>query len=147
MPTARSMPSSPLRSSASITNTFTSSSTPAMMAKLPMNRNSEPIEPPTFLACSRTSCLGVWTAVPLPARGPRAASSLATTRSVAAAPPSTPPVLETRVRTSGPARPPAGPSAPVPPRPPGARKAPWSAKPASPWAGTTRATSRATGRS
>ena len=138
------MPSSPLRSSASITNTFTSSMTPAMMAKLPMNRNRAPNSPPMASASSSSSCLGVATAVPWPPRGPRAAWSLALTWSLAAAPPSTPPVLETRVRVSGPARPPTGPA--TQDSVPGSTKAPCSPNPASPLAGTTLATSRVTGR-
>jgi hypothetical protein len=101
MPTARSIPSSALRSSASITKTFTSSRTPAMTAKLPTNRNSEPRPSPACLASSSTSCLGLSTEVPWRARGPSAAVSLPATRSLLALPPSTPPVLETRVRVSG----------------------------------------------
>ena len=144
MPTARSMPSSGLRSSASITNTFTSSMTPAMMAKLPMNRNSEPNSPPMDSACSRTSCLGVSTAVPAAVRGPRAACSLSLTWSVVAAPPSTPPALETRVRVSGPARLPTAPA--VHRSVAGSTKAPRPAKPARPRVGTTLATSSSTER-
>jgi hypothetical protein len=138
-PTARSMPSSALRSSASITNTFTSSMTPAMMAKLPMNRNRAPNSAPTPFAWSSSSRLGVATAVPLAVRGPRAAWSLRPTWSVAAAPSSTPPALETRVRVSGRA---AADGATVP----GTAKALWSANPVRPRVGTTRATSRGTGR-
>src|SRR5829696_2964789 len=144
-PTARSMPSSPLRSSASITNTFTSSMTPAMMAKLPMNRNRAPNSLPMAPAWSSSSRLGVATAVAaLLVWGPMAAWSLPLTSSVAAAPPSTPPALETSVRVSGPARPPTAPATLV--RVPGATKAPCSANPASPLAGTTLATSRGSGR-
>ena len=54
-PTARNMPSWLLRSSASITNTFTSNRIPAMMLKLPMNRNSEPIWFEVSVAESRVS--------------------------------------------------------------------------------------------
>ena len=50
MPIARSMPSSGFRSSASITKMFTSKRRPAMMAKLPMNRNSEPSPSPSAFA-------------------------------------------------------------------------------------------------
>src|SRR4029450_12314412 len=71
------------------------------------------------------------TARPWRARDPKAAWSLPVTWSVAAAPPSTPPALETRVRVSGPAPALAAATGTVP----GATKAPGSPKPASPRGG------------
>src|SRR5829696_3025732 len=101
MPTARSMPSSDFRSSASITKMFTSSSTPAMTEKLPMNKNSEPRPLPACSAALSTLCLGFSTEVPWPVSGPRAAFSLAATASLRGSPASTPPVLETKVKVRG----------------------------------------------
>ncbi len=49
IPIARSIPSSAFRSSASIAKMTTSSMIPAMIAKLPMNRNSEPSASPDTL--------------------------------------------------------------------------------------------------
>src|SRR6266704_3263676 len=101
MPTARSMPSSGFRSSASITKMFTSSSTPAMIEKLPMNRNSEPRPLPACTAALSTPCLGFSTDVPWLASGPSAVFSLAATASLRLSPDSTPPVLDTNENVCG----------------------------------------------
>jgi hypothetical protein len=82
IPTARSMPSSDFRSSASMTKMFTSSRTPAMIEKLPMNRNREPRPLPACSAPLSTSCFGFSTEVPWPASGPNAVFSLAATASL-----------------------------------------------------------------
>ena len=71
MPMARSIPSSGFRSSASITKMFTSSRIPAMIEKLPMNRNIEPSALPASSAASSSVFLGASTAVPPAARDPR----------------------------------------------------------------------------
>ena len=92
-PTARSMPSSVLRSSESITNRLTSSRIPAITLKKPTPRYSDPMLSPTALAWSRRDCLAftTWT----PGRPARRASIAAATSSVRVAPPNTPPPLET----------------------------------------------------
>ncbi len=149
MPTARSIPSSGLRSSASITKMFTSSKIPAMMAKLPIVRNVEPRESPVVLALARTVCLVLSTEVPVLARGPSALSIFPATRSLEPFPLSTPPVLETKVNVRG-----CGPEPPAAcaarTRVPGAKKASRVTlsmdTPATPRVATTRTTRTCTGR-
>src|SRR4029453_14437342 len=114
MPTARSMPSSDFRSSASITKMFTSSRTPAMIEKLPMNRNRAPTLSPTCLAASSTLCLVLSTATPWEVSGPSAALSFRSTASLRRLPPSTSPVLATKGNARG-----SGPAPGAAPRPPG----------------------------
>ena len=56
MPTARAIPSSVLRSAASITNRFTSNSSPARMPKLPIAVNIDVNPSPTASAASSVRC-------------------------------------------------------------------------------------------
>ncbi len=101
IPIARSIPSSDFRSSASITKMFTSNRTPAMIEKLPMNRKNDPRLSPDALAASSNRCLAFSTEVPCAASGPSAALILLSTALLRAFPPSTPPVLETKVKVCG----------------------------------------------
>jgi hypothetical protein len=101
MPTARRIPSWPFRSSASITKMFTTSRTPAMIAKLAMKRNSDPSEAATRSAACSTSCFGVATDAPARSRPPSAVRTEAVTGAVSSSPCSTPPRLETRTVVVG----------------------------------------------
>ncbi len=98
-PTARSIPSSDFRSSASITKMLTSNRMPASTANDPIARNSWRNESPKVSALSSTSCLTGRRSTPsTPARP---ASSCSITASLRSALSITPPVAEIKTRSDG----------------------------------------------
>jgi hypothetical protein len=113
-----------------------------MIEKLPMNRNSDPRLSPTCLAASSTLCLALSTATPWAVSGPSAALSLPSTASLRRLPPSTSPVLDTKVNARGSTLAPddlaASTSTPGPTK--RLRATPPTPAPARPRVGTTRAT-------
>ena len=98
-PTARIIPSSRLRSSASITNRLTSNRIPAITLNPPMAVNSWPIESPEASASSSRSSLTGATSTPV--RSDTRAVNSSTTAVEPSAPSNTPPSFDTRIWVCG----------------------------------------------